>query len=271
MTARRATVLRRGGLLGSAIALTLTMSASGIAQAALKDPSRAPAASRSVKAVLIYPWGGCAPASGWDELAAGWPMYGTTMLQIDSSTFCSTSTPVTYAALVADKASVLVFSDTAGGEYTLSPAEVAAITQYVQAGHNIVGTFLTFLYASHGDDNTALAPLFGLASSFAATVPSVLPDYSISRIRAPLFRAVPNPFDSGSYPGTQAPSGGHGWGQSALSGAKYVARTSGHRAAITIYKSQAYRYQAVYISSMPEFSPDTAGEQFLYNALTLAR
>ena len=36
-----------------------------------------------------------------------------------------------------------------------------------------------------------------------------------------------------------------------------------------MFNDTADHYQAVYISNMPEYSPDTADNQFLYNALTL--
>lgn len=209
-------------------------------------------------------------ASGWDQLAQDWSTYGTTPLLVDSQTFCGPA-QVTYAALVAAKANVLVLSDPAGAEYTFSSAEIAAITEYVQAGHNIVGTCLTFQYDSTVDqiDNTALAPLFGLTASFAGTSHTVTADYQI-RDSESLFRAVSNPYDSSGYPRTQSPSAGR-WYLSALNGAKYGARTPGNHAAITIFRNNTYRYQAVYISTMPEFSPNSADEQFLYNALTLRR
>ena len=266
MSARWAAGLRRKGLVASLVALALAMSLSGVARAAVKAAPGPSIATRTVKAVLIYPWAGCVTSSAWTTLAQDSSLYGTTQLRIDGTTFCSTSNQVTYAALVATKAKVLVFSDTAGGEYQLTPAEIAAITQYVQAGHNIVATYATFLYSSY--DNSALAPLFGLASSFSATPAFVTPYYKILRTSAPLFSAVPNPYDSNGYASTQSPAGGH-WNKAALAGAKYGALASGGRAAITMFDDTADHYQAVYISNMPEYSPDTADNQFLYNALTL--
>jgi hypothetical protein len=223
-------VALRKGLLGAISALGLLISLSGVAQAATQQASAVSPATKAVKAVLIHPWEGCSPAGGWAELAADASEFGTTRLRIDIKTFCSSSTQVTYAALVASKAQVLVFSDTAGGLYQLSSAEISAITQYVQAGHNIVGTYLTFMWKS--TNNSALAPLFGLTSSFAKTAPTVTPD-------------------------------------AALSGAKYAAHTANHLAAITTYINKTYHYQAVYISNMPEYSTSSTDLQFLYNALTL--
>jgi hypothetical protein len=266
MTACRMTVALRKGMPAALVALGLVISLSGVAQAATQEAAAVSPATRSVKAVLIHPWDGCAPAADWAELAQNWSQFGTTRLRIDAKTFCSTTKQVTYAALVASRAQVLVFSDTAGAPYQLSSAEISAITQYVQAGHNIVGTYLTFMW---GDtNNSALAPLFGLASSFATTAPHVTPDYTITQTESPLFVNVPSPYDSAGYPFSQTPAGGK-WNNAALSGAKYAAHTASRVAAITSYANKTDRYRAVYISNMPEYSGNTADEQFLYNALTL--
>jgi hypothetical protein len=287
---RRATVLCSRTLLGAVAAIAL-VSLPGMAQASGQEPapyspaivvtpaightgseqfsSAEQSGSGGVKAVLLHPWGNCAPASGWGDLASNWSAFGTKPLHIDSTTFCNTATQVTYSALVADHASVLVFSDSAGDDYQFTAGEVAAITQYVQAGHNVVGTYATFLDTYNNPaDNSALAPLFGLTSNFSGTPLSVTPDYTITNNLPALFHNVPNPYDSSGYGSTQSPAGGI-WNRSALSGAKYRAKTSGDLAAITTFKSTVHHYQAVYISSMPEYSPSTTDEQFLYNALTL--
>jgi hypothetical protein len=217
-----------------------------------------------VKAALLDPRGGCRNyAPGWKDLSNHWKSYGTTPLAIDAKTFCDTSArPITYAALVADNPRVLVLSAPAGGHYQFTPGEIAAITRYVKAGHNLVGTYLTF--ESGSVVNTGLARLFGLAPSFSPSRSAVTPHYSVIDPVWPLFRKVPKPYDSAGYHFTQVPAGGT-WGTSALDGATYVARTKGGLAAITSYLGA---YQATYISSMPELSPGKADLQFLYNALT---
>ena len=91
------------------------------------------------------------------------------------------------------------------------------------------------------------------------------PDYSVKDPVWPLFRKVPNPYDSQGYPFSQVPASGT-WGPGALVKAKYVALTKGDVAAITCYTADAY--QAIYVSNMPEYTPGTADLQFLYNALT---
>jgi len=219
-----------------------------------------------VKAALLDPWGGCSnQAPGWGDLNSDWSSYGNTRLTIDTTTFCDTSsTPITYSALVADDPQVLVLSDPAGGNYQFTSGEVAAITKYVKDGHNLVGTFATFQW---NYSNADLAPLFGLSSSFSSSVPQVTPDYHVKDPVWPLFRKVPNPYDSGGYPYSQVPESGS-WGPGALQGAKYVAATTGSTAVITCYI--AGKYQAVYISNMPEYTPVKADLQFLYNALTQA-
>ena len=260
---------------GMIAAVALIASTAPAASAAPSHRAQAgPAVSvRGVKAVLIHPYGGCGPSAGWGEVAANWTAYGTTPLRIDANRFCSSAKQVTYAELVASKANVLVLSDVAGGLYALSAAEIAAITQYVQAGHNVVATYATFLWNT--SDNSALAPLFGLTSSFSPKLPATTAGYTVAHPHLALFRAVPSPYVTDGYLHSQRPATGY-WTQSALSGAEYAARTAGDRAAITLYRNAADHYQAVYISSMPEYStgpasPGPADLQLLYNALTLAR
>ncbi len=218
-----------------------------------------------VKAALLDPWGNCgAYAPGWNDLNSHWSAYGKTPLTIDTTTFCDTSSnPITYSGLVADDPRVLVLSDPAGGLSRLTAAEVAAVTKYVKDGHNLVGTFATFDWSTASND--ALASLFGLSPSFSSTIPPVTPDYSVKDPVWPLFRKVPNPYDSQGYPYSQVPASGT-WGPGALVKAKYVALTKGDVAAITCYITDTY--QAIYVSNMPEYTPGTADLQFLYNALT---
>ena len=183
---------------------------------------------------------------------------------IDTTTFCYTySNPITYSALVADDPQVLVLSDPAGGLYQFTSGEIAAITKYVKAGHNLVGTYLTFGWRTLS--NSALASLFGLASNFSSSSPAVTADYRVKYPVWPLFRRVPNPYDSDGYPYSQVPASGI-WGSGALQKAKYVAETKCDLAAITSYATDTY--QATYIANMPEYTPGTADLQFLYNALT---
>lgn len=245
--------------LGMIAGVTLTaLSASAASAASSQRAQPAPAVTRNVKAVLIHPYDGCGPVSTWQDLAAQWSMYGTTRVWMDVKSFCSSAKQVTYAALVASKANVLVFSDTAGGNYQLSAAEIAAITQYVQAGHNILGTFATFMWRT--SDNSALAPLFGLTSSFSSETLAVAPDYTIAYPRLALFTAVPSPYDSGGYPRSQRPAMGY-WTRAALSGAHYAARTADNQAAITTYGGTADHYKAVYISNMPViFTPRSSSK-----------
>jgi hypothetical protein len=220
-----------------------------------------------VKAALLDPWGGCGTyAPGWNDLNSDWSSYGTTPLTIDTTTFCDTSSsPVTYSALVADDPRVLVLSDPAGGLHQLTAGEIAAIGEYVKAGHNLVGTYMTFDWGTA--DNAALADLFGLAPGFSSETSAVTPDYYVKDPVWPMFRKVPSPYDSAGYPYSQVPSSGT-WGSSALQGAKYVAETTNDVAAITCYDTDAY--QATFISNMPEYTPGPVDLQFLYNVLTQA-
>jgi hypothetical protein len=207
------------------------------------------------------------------SLNASWPSYGTKPLSIDETTFCNPSVAVTYAALVANNADVLVLSDPAGAPYQFSPGEVSAIKQYAQAGHNVVATYLTLFWDNPDSglavDNIALAPILGLrVARYTGGDVEITPTYTIRNADNPLFRNLANPYVSSGYDFSQHPSLGT-WTKGALNGARIVSVNGDRTAAILNYRACTYR--AVYITNMPEYFGSSSDQQFLYNALTRSK
>ena len=224
-----------------------------------------------IKAVVVRSWGGCSSGSlPWGDLNANWSTYGSLPISINFSNpaLCAGLSPVTitYANLVASGANVVILENPAGGNQQYSTSEIAALKQYAQAGHDLIGTYATFEYASTYN-NAGLAPLFGLPASITfdpATV-AVTPTYSVSETTNLLFTGIGSSYASGGYAQSQVPTDGV-WGSEDLNGARFVAKTSDNLAAITVYDQG--KYHAIFISSMAEYTGNAADEQFFYNAIT---
>jgi hypothetical protein len=90
-------------------------------------------------------------------------------------------------------------------------------------------------------------------------------EYDLLSPGSPLFRNLPDPYTTGGYSESQQPLDGT-WDPDDLAGADKVARTAANDAAIFIYDQPAY--DAIYITSMPEYEGGVQDEQFLYNAIT---
>ncbi len=218
----------------------------------------------TINAVVVRSWSGCGSSSvSWDSLNSNWSSYGTTPIHIDYNYPGLCSGTITYSGLVASGADVVILSNPAGGPQQYSAAEIAAIKQYAQDGHALVGTFMLLQW--RGTDNRGLAPLFGVKSglSFNTGMDVVVATYNIMAPNA-LFRGLPSPYVSSGYQQTQMPADGS-WDAGDLSGGKYVAKTADNRAAIITYRAPSYR--AVYITNMPEYVGGVQDEQFLYNAI----
>jgi hypothetical protein len=229
-------------------------------------PASAPTqVAGAVHATLIHPWpSDCTfVADGWTRLAAHWRRFGTVPLSIDTTTFCDPLTQVTYDALVANGADVLVFSDVAGGNQHLTDDEIAAVARYAQEGHNVVGTYVTLFW--NGIDNRGLAPVFGIRPvAFTGALQKIDPTYAILR-QSPLFRDVADPYVSSGFPFSETPASGS-WTDDALRGAKIAAINADASAAVLTYRKCTYR--ATYITNMPEYGGSAIDLQVLYNALT---
>ncbi|HEX9311775.1 MAG TPA: hypothetical protein VGA30_02970 [Actinomycetota bacterium] len=264
-------------LLVSAVALSTN---AGPAVASSPNPAR-PAAMRAhahrstgpsgatITAVVVKSWGQCSSGSLiWDDLNANWSSYGTIPISIDYSnpSLCGSGT-VTLAALEASGANVVILSDPAGGVQQFSPDEVTALQTYLEEGHNIIGTYLTFAYPTGGIDNSALAPLFGLKATAGWTggTTVVTPTYRLRYPGLPLFRNISNPYVSAGYNYAQTPGDG-AWSINELQGGKLVGRTADAMGAIVARKAAA-GYYSVFISNMPEYVGGTTDKQFFYNAI----
>lgn len=237
------------------------------------SPSQGPAdlTADAVTAVVLKSWGRCTSNYlAWDTLNANWSDYGTTPLTIvyDNMDFCDSE--LTYEELVASGADVLILSDPGGAGYVYSAAEIAAIKQYAEEGHNIFGT-LVILWPL---GNEALAPLFGLRSDLTYLPSEKIADvplgYQMVDDSDPLFEGLSQPYASRGFNYAQVPESDATWDSDDLNGARFMARTANNKGAITFYAGK--NYQAIYISSWPEFTGfydgTTQDLQFLYNALT---
>jgi hypothetical protein len=223
------------------------------------------ARSDTIKAVVVNSSGQCQdPGEGWTNINNNWPNYGSTPVTVDYSDPSLCATKVTYAALVASGADVMILSDPCGTTVKYSQQEMDAIRQYAQNGHNVIGTYLLFgggRKCSHPD----MAPLFGYrAMGYTASETFVEP-YHLFDPANPLFRNLPNPFASEGWPQTQLPPDGT-WSHNELAGAVFLAKTGSIREGVISVFSTT-QYSAIYISNMPEYlgGPDDA--QFLYNAI----
>ena len=213
----------------------------------------------TVTAILVKSWG---DNPVWADLNANWSTYGTVPVSIDYTTLIGSD--FTYQDLVNSNANVIILSDPAGGLQQYSSTEVAALAQYVKAGHVILGTYLTFQYQAQNIDNRALAPIFGLSSSMAYDFVGISNQFT--RVgSACLFNKIRKSWQSLGYPNSQVPTAGSWLGnlgkeRAGAESDNYVGVIGGIRGGTAA---------AIYISNMPEFS--TIGgndEQLLYNAIT---
>jgi len=106
---------------------------------------------------------GCSPLAVWDNLNVNWSNYGSVPIEIIYSdpTLCGCA-KVTYAALVASEADVVIVQNSGGGNQQWSGDEMVALQTYANEGHRLIGTYKASQHSS--PDNRGLAPLFGLRS-----------------------------------------------------------------------------------------------------------
>ena len=204
-----------------------------------------------IKAVVVKSWGMCSGASLlWDTLNAAWFKHGYRRISIDytNPALCG-KVKITYQALVDSGADVVTLSDPAGQSLQYSASDMAAIQQYAQAGHHLIGTYMAFRY-DH-TDNQGLAPLFGIAPEvvFQKTNVAVTAAFNQLEPANALFTRLSDPYLSDGCQYTQIPLD-QSWDAADFAGARYVGKAGGNRAVITVY--DAPQYHAIYISTMPE-------------------
>jgi hypothetical protein len=127
----------------------------------------------------------------WPELNAGWSQFGDVPVQIDYTSLAGYDWTV--ADITATGADVLIFS--CPGFLHHTDAEIAAIVDYVQAGHGLIITYDDFMY-----NRRALAPLVGLsASNVLGTATSSVPlEVQPTNPGQPLFARLNQPYVSGA-------------------------------------------------------------------------
>lgn len=234
---------------------------SEVAATASPDAARGDA----VKAVVVRSWSACGSGGViWDDLNANWSQFGSVPITIDYSETPLCSGPVTYDALVASGADVVIISDPSGGNQQLSAAEGKAIHRYAMQGHNVIGTYALLAFGTI--DNHLLTPTFGLrvGTTYLDGEQAVDPTYRIRTPDIALFRDVPDPYASSGYGSSQVPTD-DAWGGNDLKNAVMVGRTQDARAAIFLYN--ATHYSAIYITNMPEYGGGTADQQLFYNSI----
>jgi hypothetical protein len=220
-----------------------------------------------IDAVVVRSYDYCS-GSGviWDSLNAAWSSYGSVPVHIRYAAPGLCSGTITYDALVASKADVLILSNPAGGILQYSPSEISAIQQFASEGHNLIGTYLLLQYAPI--DNRGLAPLFGLPGGAVYTEAEyIIPTYTFLEAGNPLFKHLAAPYASSGYNWSQVPASGT-WNQAALNGARLVGTNADQTAAVLAYDAPGYR--AIYITNMPEYLGGAADAQFFYNAIRYA-
>jgi hypothetical protein len=230
----------------------------------LLTQSAGAARGTTIKAVVVKSWSGCGSGGViWDDLNANWSQYGSVPISIDYSNTQLCSGPVTYDALVASGADVVIISDAAGGGQQYSQSEIDAVRQYADAGHNVIATYVTFFF---GTDNRGLAPIFGIrkATTYLANEQAVTPNYDLRWPTSPLFRDVPDPYQSSGYPFSQVPSDG-AWSNNEVHVGDLTGRTSDSRAIVLVHT--VMDSARIYISNMPEYGGGTQDKQFFYNAI----
>lgn len=219
----------------------------------------------TVRAVVVKSWSFCdSNLVIWESLNASWGDYGSIPIEIDYSYPGLCDGPVTYDALAASGADVVILSNSAGGLRQFSSQETRALRQYVREGHNVVGTALLFIH--HSIDNRGLAPLFGIRTSVRyQRAASVDPTYDLLEPNNRLFVGLPDPYVSSGDWSSQVPTD-DSWDEADLRGARFAGEASDSRGVILVHQTPTY--VGTYVSSMPEYGGGVQDHQFLYNAIT---
>jgi hypothetical protein len=228
-------------------------------------PSAIGAPPGGIKAVVVRSWSGCSTNGVfWADLNANWSSYGSIPVTIDYTDFDLCQGTITYDALAASGADVVILSDPAGVPLQYSVEEAEAIRQYAREGHNVLGTYVVFAWA--GTDNRFLGPIFGISgkNDYLTGERSLSASYQVRFPEDPLFRNIPNPYISSGYPYSQVPADGH-WRTDDMFGGAEVALADHSRGTIVLYRAPTY--DAIYISNFPEYGGSTIDEQWYYNAL----
>lgn len=223
-------------------------------------------------------FGGMAP---WDHLTNNWNLYGSTPVSVDYQRFNKEN--IRYQELVDSYADVLLISSSRSGDmdapaaagYLFSTEEVDAITRYVQDGHGIIATGLTFDSDKLPQHGTVFGPLFGMRPSNLYTYLNGINDLQVLNPAEnhPLFNKISDTYTTG-HGQTLTPgfymTGAENWTAGHLAGGVYKSMSiQTDNAAVIAYEPGAYN--AVYITNWVERSSNTVDKQLLYNAMVWGR
>ncbi|UCH89832.1 MAG: S8 family serine peptidase, partial [Thermoplasmata archaeon] len=217
------------------------------------------------KVFILDSWGNDNPQP-WNFLNNNWWRYGMVPLDINYSRFNYISTndiPITYQNLTNSGADVVVISEAYGVSqgWQFSDTEIADIKRYVEEGHGLVITALTFY--SLAPNNYKFAPVVGIrdesSTNFYMTntlqrINTFIPDH-------PLLTEIPQTY-SPIYPSSVVPED-RLWDDSDMDAGVILAGniTSGNCAIID-------NHGAYYISHYVDINPNQIDFQLLYNALS---
>ena len=204
----------------------------------------------------------------WRALGRNWEQFGKVPVHVDydNPSLCALDVVVTYEALVASGADVVILSDPVGAGATFTQDEADALLRYAQDGHNVIGTLLVL--SSVRSDNRLLAPLFGLDASRDYGVDAAVSPTFHARAHSPLFEGVGRTYTTQGYTASQVLAGER-WTNAAVGEDQIEAHDSGHHAAIVKHCGAGYR--ADLFTFMPEYYGGEQDMQVLYNAIVQGR
>jgi len=224
----------------------------------------------AIKAVVLDSWGtDYYSFTIYPLLNSEWLRYGSIPIVIDYTSLNKES--ITYNDIAQSEADVLIISHAyPQPEHIFTNSEIAAIKQYVEEGHGIIGTYGTLV----PENNRKLAELFGINQSasyiFYPSDEVSTGVFNILNITHPLFVSLPNPFGVPTASETiYVPS--HDWTFEGVTDGTIVALTTDNEAAIIVHTTT---YKAIYFTNqMEEYAsemPETSVQVF-YNAIVCAR
>ena len=235
-----------------------------------------------VQVYVLDSWGTDFGAQApWSHLNAQWSLYGNVPVTIDYTRF--NKEHIYYQELVDSYADVLLISTSRSGDwdnpvaagYYFTDNEIDAILQYVQEGHGIIATGMTFdsdKLPKHGLD---FGPLFGLNPANLYTFWDGVHDLQVldPTENHPLFNKIPDTYTT-TNGRTLTPgffmTGAENWTWSHLAGGEYKAMSiQTDNGAVIAYGPGAYN--AVYITNIVEQNSNTNDKQLLYNAMVWGR
>ena len=217
----------------------------------------------------------------WDDLTLNWDMYGGTPVNVDYQRFNKES--ITYQEFVDSYADVLVISSSRSGNwnnpigagYYFSDKEIDDIVRYVQEGHGIIATGITFDSDKMPKHGFEFGPLFGMFQTNVYTFADGINDLEVLNPAEnhPLFNKMPDQYTTANgrtlTPGFYL-SGAENWTAAHLAGGEYKAMSiQNDQGAVIAHEPGPYN--AVYITNFVEKNSDTNDKQLLYNAMVWGR